>query len=68
MTLERIAVIGSRQVVGQRIGVDPHGQTSKADAAGDRPEVVLAGWQINDGLRVREPRSFGTASADCWSL
>jgi hypothetical protein len=68
MTLERIAVIGSRLVGGHRIGIDTCCPTSKAEAAGYHPGAILAGRRINDNVGVREPRSFGTVAADRWSL
>lgn len=37
-------------VGGHCIGVDPYYLTHKAEAAGYRPEVILAGRRINDGM------------------
>lgn len=39
-------------VGGHCIGVDPYYLTSKAEAVGYRPEVILAGRRINDGMGV----------------
>jgi len=39
-------------VGGHCIGVDPYYLTSKAEQLGYRPEVILAGRRINDGMGV----------------
>lgn len=39
-------------VGGHCIGVDPYYLTSKAEAVGYRPEVILAGRRVNDGMGV----------------
>ena len=55
-------------VGGHCIGVDPYYLTAKAESLGYRPEVILAGRRINDGMgqlrRRQEPPSFfGRASS-----
>ena len=45
-------------VGGHCIGVDPYYLTHKAEAVGYRPEVILAGRRINDGMGGHVARSW----------
>jgi UDP-N-acetyl-D-galactosamine dehydrogenase len=50
-------------VGGHCIGVDPYYLTHKAEAVGYRPEVILAGRRINDGMGAHVAREVMAAMA-----